>query len=162
MFSVIIFNIWMSSQQMTDMISNARLITSSQTPTVTLIKPSFGQMNKPRYLVILYRLILWLLMKWCMRFLFLLCWRIPQTLTANLGVSPVDTREMQSLCAFLFRDIKSVDVYRKIHTNTAIYMSFDWIISYISFVLSDLDCARITAINNISPSASNGKCRWQS
>lgn len=41
------------------------------------------------------------------------------------GCVSADTREMQSLCAFLFRGIKSVDVYRKIHTNTAIYMSFD-------------------------------------
>lgn len=48
MFSDIFCNVWMSSHQMTDVISNARLITSSQTPTVTvtLITPSYSQMNQ--------------------------------------------------------------------------------------------------------------------
>lgn len=132
MFSDIFCNVWMSSHQMTDVISNARLITSSQTPTVTvpLITPSYSQMNIPRYLFPLYSLILWLLIKWCVRFLFLLCWRIPQTLTANLGVSPVDTREMQSLCAFLFHDILNQWI---VYINKAIYISFEWDISYYLF-----------------------------
>lgn len=73
-----------------------------------------------------------------------------------------NTREMQSFCAFLFHDIFNQWMF----TGTSIQIRRFTFLSNEIFhiiVLSDLDCARILAINNlIRPSASNGTCKWQS
>jgi len=138
-----------------------RLHKHRQWQAVTLRRPSSSQKNKPRYIFLLHSLIVWLLIKTMHGGLSLLCWRIPQTLTANLGVSPVDTREIQSFCAFLFHDIFNQWMF----TGTSIQIRRFTFLSNEIFhviVLSDLDRARILAINNIRPSASNGKCKWQS